>query len=223
MENKYLEKLLIEEHKFSDDQYYHTKYPKKQIVLHHTVSGMGVKGDIRWWEMTPERVATWCLIGHDGKIHRLFSSSKWAHHLYVHSKANKIDDKYKTSKVNGKLNRESIGIELDSIGPLVMKKDGKWYDAYDRVYEGEVQMYEDKYRGYEAYAKYTPQQITTLEYLLKYLGEEYNIPLKYMPQMWNTCCEALEGVPGVYTHTSYRSDKSDCHPQPELIDMLSNL
>jgi hypothetical protein len=35
--------------------------------------------------------------------------------------------------------------------------------------------------------------------------------------------DALGGIPGIFTHTSYRTDKSDCHPQKELVDMLCNL
>ena len=39
----------------------------------------------------------------------------------------------------------------------------------------------------------------------------------------NISKNAMNGVPGVWTHTSYRNDKSDCHPQKELIEMLKRL
>ena len=185
-----LDNVILEHHDFPESQYYQTEYPKKQIVLHHTVSGMGVKGDINWWKMTEARVATWCFIDHAGIVHRIFSSRHWAHHLYVHSPGNKIPEKYKKGSINSKLNRESIGIELDSIGPLCMNSaDGFWYDAYDRKYEGNMTVYEDGYRGYEAYASYTDLQIETLRTVLLYLSEEYDIPLTYFPQMWDWCCE----------------------------------
>jgi hypothetical protein len=35
--------------------------------------------------------------------------------------------------------------------------------------------------------------------------------------------KALSGTPGVWTHVSYRADKSDCHPQIELINALKEL
>jgi hypothetical protein len=41
--------------------------------------------------------------------------------------------------------------------------------------------------------------------------------------MWEVSKEALKSVPGIWSHTSVRSDKSDCHPQLELIAMLKSL
>jgi hypothetical protein len=35
--------------------------------------------------------------------------------------------------------------------------------------------------------------------------------------------EALAGYGGLWTHTNYRSDKTDCSPQPELIDLIISL
>jgi len=34
---------------------------------------------------------------------------------------------------------------------------------------------------------------------------------------------ALEGHPGIWSHTSVRIDKSDIFPQPELLSMLRSL
>ena len=42
---------------FPDDQYYRSQTNKKQIVLHHTVSGQGVNGDIAWWRSTAAHIA----------------------------------------------------------------------------------------------------------------------------------------------------------------------
>ncbi len=41
--------------------------------------------------------------------------------------------------------------------------------------------------------------------------------------MFETNKQALNGYHGVFTHVSYREDKSDCHPQPELIQMLKSI
>ena len=41
--------------------------------------------------------------------------------------------------------------------------------------------------------------------------------------MWEVSQDALCGKPGIYTHVSFRKDKSDCHPQKELIQMLKEL
>jgi hypothetical protein len=41
--------------------------------------------------------------------------------------------------------------------------------------------------------------------------------------MFEFSSDAIDGKPGVWTHVSFRKDKSDCHPQPELIDMLKTI
>lgn len=59
--------MHIIHHSFPTSQYVAEKTAKRQIVLHHTVSGPGVDGDIAWWMKTPERVATHFLIDRDRK------------------------------------------------------------------------------------------------------------------------------------------------------------
>jgi hypothetical protein len=41
--------------------------------------------------------------------------------------------------------------------------------------------------------------------------------------MWDLNDDALNGKNGIFTHVSYRADKSDMHPQPELVEMLKGL
>jgi hypothetical protein len=41
--------------------------------------------------------------------------------------------------------------------------------------------------------------------------------------MWDISKKGLSGIPGVYTHNSYRKDKSDISPQPKMIAMLKSL
>lgn len=41
--------------------------------------------------------------------------------------------------------------------------------------------------------------------------------------MWSVSNKALKGQNGLYTHNSYRRDKSDVSPQPKLIEMLKSL
>ena len=59
--------------------------------------------------------------------------------------------------------------------------------------------------------------------LIIYLSNKYNIPLDYNENMWNVSHDALAGKSGIWTHVSYRQDKSDCHPQEELINALKKL
>lgn len=207
---------------FPDNRYIKEQTIKRQIVLHHTVSGKGSAGDINWWKQNPQRIATAIIIEWNGDIIQLFSSKYWAHHLGVRASNNKA------------LNMGSIGVELDAWGGLV-KFNKKWYPAlWDNKLNKfiadtrktpikNIQTYPNTYRGFYAYEKYTDEQIESLRKLLVYWGDVYNIPLKYNETMFDVSSEALSGTPGIWSHTSFRADKSDIHPQPELIEMLKSL
>jgi len=209
-------------HVFPEDQYYPINTEKKQIVLHHTVSGDNVDGDINWWKQTPQHVATCIIVDRDGTIHTLFSSEHWAHHLgikkYIFNKFN-----IPNYGANKKLNQGAIGLEIDSWGGIV-KRNGNFYRSGDRkISADKVIDYGREIRGFRYYEKYTQAQINTTVYLLKYWNDKYGIPINYNPEMWNLSEEALKGKAGVWTHVSFRPDKSDCHPYPPLIEALKRL
>ena len=199
------------------------EYDKKQIVFHHTVSGDFPKNVASWWNRTKPRIATAILIGHNGVAYQCFSSKKWAHHIGCPSsflKAQGFSD-YETRNIL--LNKESIGIEMCSWGGLV-KKNGKWYNVYDKeIDSNNVQIYENGYRGYYGFEKYTDKQIEKCLELCYYWHKYYGIPVHYNEDMWEINKRALSSEKGIWTHNSYRTDKSDCHPQPELIEGLKYL
>jgi N-acetyl-anhydromuramyl-L-alanine amidase AmpD len=207
---------------FPEDQYFKEQTNKKQIVLHHTVSGQGTEGDIAWWRQTVERIGTAIIVGWDGKIYQCFSTKFWAHHLGTHAVNNKA------------LNQASIGIEIDAWGGLVRYKN-LWYPAkWDATLKQNVantavkpiqnvQIYDQGFKGFYGFEKYTDAQIKAVRELLVFWNERFGIPLTYNSDMWALNTKALSGTPGVWTHVSFREDKSDCHPQPELIQMLQSL
>jgi len=204
---------------FPQEQYIPRKTEKKQIVIHHTVSpNNSVKGDIATWVNSKPRVATCIIIGGDGTPYQLFSSRYWAYHIGMKaSYFKKLGLKYDL------LDDNSIGIEIDSAGGL-KKKNDKWYDVYGyHIPDNEVIEYPNKFRGYYGFQKYTNEQIDTLKELLIYWNDVYDISLDYNEDMWDVSIDALKGKNGIWTHVSYRKDKSDCHPQPELINMLKKL
>lgn len=208
----FLDEIVFEE--FPTNQYFKRKGSKKQIILHHTVSGKGLSGDLNWWLKTPSRIATAFIIGRDGLIHQNFSSKYWAHHLGV--KRSVFDEHDIPLNANNTwLNINSIGIELDSWGGVSEDKLAKL--------DGFVERYPDKYRGFEYFEQYTPKQLRSLRRLLKYLCDKYDISEEYQEDMWDVSIDALKGKSGIWSHTSFRSDKSDCHPQESLIKMLKNL
>ncbi|MAT11566.1 MAG: hypothetical protein CMM02_11215 [Rhodopirellula sp.] len=210
---------------FPEGQYIRQETPKNQIVLHHTASGRGVEGDIRWWKHDKRRIATQILIDFEGVIHQCYSSRFWAHHIGVKSsflKARGFKDYGIRNKI---LNQNCVAIEIDSWGGLRQGDiGGEWRSYTGSIIPDErVQLYPDGFRGYKAFEKYTDEQIESVRQLLVYWGERYEIPLTYNEDMWDVSDRALAGHDGVWSHTSYRSDKSDIHPQPEMIAMLKAL
>lgn len=188
---------------FPKKGYVRKKSKKTQIVLHHTVSGPGQRGDLETWKKFQSRIATHIIIDRDGTPYQLYNSKYWGYHL---------------GAGNGNLDKHSLAIELDSWGPLT--NDGKTvYGNYTNV---EKMHYPDGFRGYKYYEYYPEPQIRTAGELILYFHRKYGIPVMYHDDMWNVSGKALKGEPGIWTHCSYRisRDKQDCHPQPSLIEML---
>lgn len=224
----------IEQVEFPRNQYVRSATEKTQIVLHHTVSGDSVDGDIHTWKKTKERVATPVIVERSGNIVQLFSSRYWAYHLGL-----KVDNFKSMGLSYLNLNKNSLGIEIDSWGGLKFI-DGEWRASVNKFGTGSlvnkhgqkykvvlpsdrVQLYSNGFRGYEAFEKYTDKQLYSVAQLLKYWGDRYSIPLNYNENIFEVNKQAMSGTPGVWSHVSYRKDKSDCHPQPELISMLNSL
>jgi len=191
---------------FPKEQYYPIATKKKQICIHHTASGAGIEGDVNWWKSTPDHVATPFIIARDGTVWQLFDPIYWAHHLGL-----------KTAN-NTTLNKGRIGIELDSWGWL---KGGK---SYTGAKVTAITKYTTPFKGHSEYESYTTNQLASLAALLRYLCAAFDIPTGYRGDgMFSLNQDALNGVPGIWTHVSYRSDKFDCHPQPELIKVLKEI
>lgn len=220
-----LETSKIVQVRLKEDQYYPEEFTKKQIVLHHTVSGPSAKNVMNSWATTTERVGVAFIINREGVIFQCFSSKHWAHHLGIKSKNKKSVsfDKLNGSSTNLKLNQESIGIELCSWGPLVKRGDQFLSSKGTVIPKEEVVDLGKTWKGYKYYQNYTDKQLSSLNMLLIYLSEMYKIPLDYKSDMWDLSESALAGNPGLYTHVSYRKDKSDCFPQIELSKMLQKL
>lgn len=224
--------LIQENLSDANGEYFRAIYPKKQIYIHHTVSNGNPLGPINWWRKQANGVATFVVIAgkqltpqaayKDGDIYQCFSSKYWAHHLGL-----KQEHLLSNGLSNIQLNRASIAIELCSWGALSKNADGTFSPiSYPQVIlqADEVQRYPQKYKGVEYYQKYTTAQIESLRKMLVYLCDTYKIDPTYKGDaIFDVDRRALKGENGIFTHTSVRPDKSDCHPQPELIAMLKGL
>lgn len=212
-----LDTTKIVQTRLKETQYYQEEFPKKQIVIHHTVSNGNAKNVVTWWGKTPARIGVAFVIDREGIIHQCFSSKHWAHHLGIKSAKNK------------QLNQQSIGIELCAWGSLKRSDLKSGIVAQFTSSTGtivptnEVIELEKPFRGSKYYQKYTDKQLKTLQILLNYLCKTYHIPKSYNSDMWDYSRAAMNGSPGIFTHVSFRKDKSDCFPQIELIKTIQNL
>ena len=206
--NNFLNQII--NHPLSDNQYFKDLYTKRQIVIHHTVSNGNAKNVIDSWQTTKEKVGVAFVIDREGIIHKAFSSAHWAHHLGTKEINNTI------------LNKQSIGIELCSWGALTFKNGIYYNTAKEVIPKEEVITYVYPYRENRYFQKYNEKQLESLKLLLQYLCETYKIPKTYIPEMWEISKSALRGDKGIFTHVSYRKDKSDCHPQKELVEVLKS-
>ena len=192
---------------FPAKNYFPTLQRKTQIVLHHTAGGSAMSA-INWWKTRNDgkgTIATPYVIERDGTIYQLYNAFAWAHHLGVSGKP--------------ALDRLSIGIELVSWGAI------NEADINKKVPAAEVVDYVAAtgvpFKGSRYFQNYTPAQLESLSLLLPRLSTFAGIPLIYNEKsLFSLSPDALAGVPGLYTHVSYRQDKSDCHPQPDLKEIL---
>jgi len=216
---------------FPENKYFHDEYQKTQIVLHHTVSDSGIEGDVSTWADGKYNVGVAIVVDRAGVPWQLFSSKDWAYHLGTgdhdldkHSIAVEIDNW--GGFVLGDGTTKQFGKNEDGTPRMIYTVPGKYYAYYGNAVNlpaSNIQEYPEGFRGYNYFEKYTLEQIKTVGELLLFWGPKYNIPLYYNSTMFNLSQEALRGKPGVWTHTSYRIDKSDMHPQPEMIEMLKTI
>jgi N-acetyl-anhydromuramyl-L-alanine amidase AmpD len=224
------------------DEYLPELHDKRTIYLHHTAGRHNPYGVRQWWEVDKKelnvqqrRVATAFIIGrrddegrgdeHDGEVLRVFDEKYWAYHLGLRTASNR------------RLNAQAIGIELCNLGPLEEKNGGFWKVWRNKQGEitGEVRIPESEvcdlgreWRGVRFFHKYTEKQLQVCKRLILTLAHEelYDIPIRSFSYDWNWFnlqMDALSGHPGIWTHSNVRGDKTDCFPQPELIDMLNSL
>ena len=202
--------------------YYNEVQKKTQIVLHHSVSDpTSSDGDVNSWRIGTNHISTPYIIGFDGTITKTFPSNKWANHLGI---KDIVFKKYKIAPNNTSLNKGSIAIELDSWGGLTCDVKGNYINAYGKPISDKLEVVQCNWRGYQFFQKYSALQIEALAELLKTLMNAYKISNRGISDgNFDVRLDALMGEDGIFSHTSYRSDKSDLYPDADLIKMLNSL
>lgn len=223
-----LDLTKIKQVPLKESQYLKEDTKKVQVVLHHTAGNSSGVGTIKMWDADDRgRIATCITISgkglskdtFDGEICQAFSSKHWAYHLGIKPEVFRSRGiKYQS------LDKISIGIEICNWGPLDKVGD-KFFNYVDReVPLDQVCELQTPYKGHKYYHAYTDAQIESVKQLLLYWKSIYAIDLTYHEaDMWNVSDRALRGENGIYTHNSYRKDKTDISPQPKMIEMIKSL
>jgi len=218
--------LVINPHYLPKGEYVDTITNKEYIFLHHTAGWNNPYKVIdSWGRDTRGRIATEFVIGgqkidtgdatYDGDIVQAFPEGYYAYHL--------------GNNGSSFMHSHSVGIELCNFGYL---KNGKTYVGTQAKLE-QICVLDEAFRGYLEWQRYSDAQLESLQQLLEFIANRDNIDLREGLPTWirkegvkafDFKEDAYYGkIKGLLTHTNTRTDKTDCFPQQELIDMLLSL
>lgn len=204
--------------RLSDVQYFKQIFKKTQIFLHFTAGGPDAKNVINFWDDTSDRIATAYVIDRNtSEVFECFDPNFWGYHLGVKGS-------------NGALDKASIGIEICSYGPLKLKNGEyfAWPNDYStkKVSVSDVYSLTNPFRGFNYFEQFTENQIQTLETLICFLVEKYQIPVQYeFDYSWFEYNPDVirKVLPGIWSHTTVRKDKSDLYPDHRIVEMLNRI
>jgi hypothetical protein len=217
--------LVQSQHFLPAHEYFRGPVPKNWIVWHHTAGWDNPYSVIDMWASDKRaKVGTEFVIGgqhpitqsnrFDGEIVQAFPERGYAWH---------------TGTGMNELHIQSVGIELCNIGPVI---NGKTYVNTD-IAKAQICTLNKAFRGTAQYHKYSEKQLQSLKTLTLHLAHKYNIDLHEGLYKWvkDKGAAGFDMVnqgyanrhKGLYSHTNLSAGKSDCFPQPELIDLLLSL
>lgn len=214
--------LIFQQHWMPPTEYYRGPVQKHWIIWHHTAGWDNPFATINYWAGDNRgRVGTEFVIGgqhpdnvqkqFDGKIVQAFPEGSYAWH---------------TGTGNSAMHLNSVGIELCSMG--ILKNSKTYVDTY--VHSDQICLLDKAFRGSKQFHKYSDAQLLALKDLTLHLANKYNIDLRAGLYQWvkDKGAAGFDVINldfanknrGLYTHANLTSQKSDCFPQPELIDLL---
>lgn len=219
---------LIHRHYLPKGEYLNGPVKNEYIFLHHTAGNNNPYRTIdQWGRDNRGRIATEFVLGginhrngdneFDGVMVQAFPEGCQGWHL--------------GKTLSGWMNRHSVGLEICSMGYL--NKDHKTYVNTKALPDQVIELTEP-FQGYLHYHKYSDAQIKAIEQWIRYVGErdciDIRIGLKQFIQKYGPTKgfgfqmdASLGKIKGLLTHTNVRKDKSDCYPDPNLVDMILSL
>lgn len=214
---EYNDLVINTDNELPAEQYIKQVTEKSQIFIHFTAGGPSAKNTISYWNGDEQKVATAFVVdGINGELYEAFHPDYWGWHLGVKG-------------TNGRMDKASVGIEICNYGPL-KEKGGKFYAwpnnytteiSKDKVYE-----LEEEFRGFKFYYSYSDVQMESLEKLLCFLIEKYNIKVQAsFDKNWFDYKEELMSstLPGIWTHVNVRKDKFDSYPDHRMLELLNRI
>lgn len=203
-------------------------YKRKYIVLHHSVSGGSPFAIKRYFER--KSFGTAFALGANGDFVQCFDDyNYWNWHLNMNATGRVVHPRYENY-----LAKTSVGVEICNYGALTKDSEGFKTTYGNLVDIDKIIDYKEIYgsnylfRGKQYYERYTDEQIKSLEIWIKDMIEINNLDLsndlRPIDETWfEFYLEACKGEYALFTHTNVRRDKSDLHPQPEIIEMLKRI
>ncbi len=212
--------------------YYPEVTNKKQIVIHHTAGRQDAAGDIAGWRKKTFSIATHYIIERGGHAEHVFADQFWSNHIGM------------AFSNNVRRNKESLSIELTSMGWLNKKNDGTYQgyvgkaktssewggvsETYMVDNNGNIVRNPNGYKGKKYFQSYSATQLTKMAGIINNWSQTYGINIANLnfgdvfPSITRGIPSqaAIKGTPGIYTHNSYRGDKIDVMPQKELLEII---
>ena len=217
--------LYFNQINFPGNQYVQYKTKKKTFILHYSSGWDNARGMFNGWAKDKlGRVCTAYGIEDSGKIYRGFDASdNYGFAIHINSSDNHLPknlQQYRTVKHDILLNSQAVQVEVCNWGWL-REKNNKLYSWTGKEVPGEKTIfYPDGYRGMHFFERITEAEIKALQTLIMYHAIKDDLRLTYNHDMWDISERAIRGAEGIWSHTSYRTDKLDIHPQLELVSML---
>lgn len=205
---------VIVSKQLASSQYIKQNFKKSQIFVHFTLGGQHSENVINNWDSgEPQVSSAYVIDGETAHIHETYNPNFWSYHLGIKG-------------TNGKLDKISIGIEMCSWGPLT-EKDGKFFTYTNKEIEvDKVYTLDEPFRGFLHYYAYSEEQLNSLEKLMCWLIEKYEISVQnFFDKNWFEYNEDIikKITPGIYSHSSVRHDKYDSYPDKRLIELLNRI
>ena len=218
------------------------------FVLHHTAGKADARGEIENnWSTKGFPISTTNVINRDGVDIEVYEERFWSKHLGTISQKDKnlLYNQGIYPKSGTYYNKKSLSVELVSMGWIAtnaagfgfdylgngindtMLKNGEISQVYTVTPSGQV-VPSYSYRGHKYFQNYSLAQLQSLYELLEKWRELTGINWRMtrdtfkevFPGNDQLSANAYNSVKGLYTHNSFRTDKTDIMPQKEILEML---